>query len=70
MSILAADIQSTRLTKTPLPVYELLSMTPQSIEEIVEKSSQKLSEVLSILTELEINGLVEGLPGKLYRKSL
>jgi DNA processing protein len=61
---------SNGLTNTQQAVYEVLSESPQSIENIVNKSKQKLNLVLSILTELEIKGLVERLPGKLYRRSL
>ena len=60
---------SNALTNTQQAVYEVLSESPQSIENIVNKSKQKLNLVLSVLTELEIKGLVEGLPGRLYRRS-
>lgn len=62
-------LKSNALTNTQQAVYEVLSESPQTVESIVNKSEQKLSFVLSILTELEIKGLVEGLPGRLYRRS-
>lgn len=64
-----ASFISNALTNTQQAVYEVLSESPQSIENIVNKSKQKLNLVLSVLTELEIKGLVEGLPGRLYRRS-
>ncbi len=57
------------LTNTQQAVYEVLSESPQNVENIVIKSGYPLSVVLGILTELEIKGLVAGLPGKLYRRS-
>ncbi len=61
--------EASPLTNTPSGVYEVLSAHPQSVEALATQSGKNMAEVLSILTELEINGLVEGLPGKLYRKS-
>lgn len=60
--------QSNGLTNTQQGVYEVLSESPQSVENIVHESGCSLNGVLAILTELEIEGLVEALPGKLYRR--
>lgn len=61
--------QANGLTNTQQAVYEVLSESPQNVENIVIKSGHPLQAVLGILTELEIKGLVAGLPGKLYRRS-
>ncbi len=45
-------------------VLSVLSSYPQHVEEIFAKINKPPFEILSILTELEIKGLVENLPGK------
>lgn len=68
-TVQSANSQVNGLTNTQQAVYEVLSESPQNVENIVIKSGYPLSVVLGILTELEIKGLVAGLPGKLYRRS-
>ncbi len=55
---------SLELTEEEEEVLELLSPYPQHIEEIFIKTDKPSFEVLSILTDLELKGLVEILPGK------
>lgn len=45
-------------------ILSILSSYPQHVEEIFEKIDKPPFEVLSILTELELKGLIENLPGK------
>ncbi len=49
-------------------VLEHLSGSPLSIDEIVYLSGLSTVEVARILTELELEGLVERLPGNFYRR--
>jgi DNA processing protein len=52
------------LTEEEKEILSLLSSYPQHVEEIFAKVNKSPFEVLSILTELELKGLVENLPGK------
>ena len=47
-------------------IYSLLSLNPILIDEIVTKTALPLSEILEILTILELNGYVTQLPGQKY----
>lgn len=50
-------------------VYELLNDTPQFIDNIVSESQLSMSQVLSLLTELEIVGLVVSHSGGRYTRA-
>ncbi len=52
------------ITEEEKEILSLLSPYPQHIEEIFTKINKTPFEVLSILTELELKGLIENLPGK------
>ena len=52
------------ITDDEKEILSLLSPYPQHIEEIFTKVNKPPFEVLSILTELELKGLIENLPGK------
>ncbi|MGI6587721.1 MAG: DNA-processing protein DprA [Peptococcia bacterium] len=47
-------------------IFDLISWEPVNIEFILEKHIQNREEVLRILLELELNGLIRQLPGKYY----
>ena len=47
-------------------VYNLISWEPVNIEFILEKNIQNQEEVLRVLLELELKGLIKQLPGKYY----
>lgn len=52
------------LSEEEKEIFSLLSSYPTHIEEILAKINKPPFEVLSILTELELKGVVESLPGK------
>ena len=45
---------------------ELLSAKPQHVELLLPKTELTMYELLSIMTELEIYGLVKAYPGKQF----
>ncbi|MDP3786368.1 MAG: DNA-processing protein DprA [Candidatus Omnitrophota bacterium] len=47
-------------------VFNAMAEEPKSVDEIVDEAALAASETLSCLTRLELKGLVERLPGKLY----
>ncbi|MCL1845361.1 MAG: DNA-processing protein DprA [Defluviitaleaceae bacterium] len=49
-------------------VYDTLSFDPAGIDMIVEKTGHDFGNVMLVLTQLEIKGLVEKLPGARYIK--
>ncbi len=62
-------------TKPPAPlflselqrsIYELMEAEPQSVDLLTQKSGHPVHKVLSALTQLEVYGLVESLPGHNY----
>ncbi|MCS7278914.1 MAG: DNA-processing protein DprA [Thermodesulfobacteriaceae bacterium] len=48
-------------------ILNLITNYPKHIEEITSDTSIPFFEILSILTELEIKGLIKSLPGKYYQ---
>jgi len=63
------DSQKNKIEEVPLSeeekeVISLLSPYPQHIEEVIEKTEIPAFELLAIITELELKGIVETLPGK------
>lgn len=55
-----------QLTATARTVYDTISETPVFMDEVVMKSGLNAGEVLSSLTELELYGYIERLPGNRY----
>ena len=58
-----------RLTPGQRDVYSLLEGLPCPADEIIRQSGRKSHEILSILMELELMGLVRAYPGRLYGKA-
>ena len=54
------------LTPEELAVYKLLSPYPEHIDTIVRKTAIEPGKLLSILLQLELNGMVRQLPGKRF----
>lgn len=52
------DKLSVKLTKEEEEIYNLICEYPKTINEIIGKSVYNISQVLTILTSLEINGLI------------
>ena len=47
-------------------IYELVEATPQSVDLLTQRSGEPVHKVLSALTQLEVYGLVDALPGHNY----
>jgi DNA processing protein len=47
-------------------VYELLRENPLQVDEVIEQSGLNAAEVLEILLDLELQGYLRQLPGKVY----
>jgi DNA processing protein len=54
------------MTPEELAVYKLLSPYPEHIDTIVRKTTVEPGKLLSILLQLELNGMVKQLPGKRF----
>jgi DNA processing protein len=54
------------LTPEELAVHKVLSPYPEHIDTIVRKTTIKPGKLLSILLQLELNGMVKQLPGKRF----
>jgi DNA processing protein len=54
------------LSPEELAVYKLLSPYPEHIDTIVRKTAIEPGKLLSILLQLELNGMVKQLPGKRF----
>ena len=57
------------LKGTPLIIYNILSLEPIYIDDLAQKMNLTTSEVLTVLLELEMDGIVKSLPGKYYVRS-
>lgn len=55
------------LNADELKIVKLLSTYPTPLEEILEGTGMPLSQLLSLLTELELKNIVISLPGKFYQ---
>lgn len=60
----AANLSAAQLT-----VWEALSAEATSVAELEVRTGMATSVLFSVLTELELEGLIESLPGKRYRRS-
>lgn len=54
------------LEKQYKDIYNLISYTPQNIQQISIKSKRKISDINQKLTILELEGLIKSLPGNNY----
>jgi len=57
------------LSQEEKKILSLLSWEPQNIELLIKNSEMAAREVISILTNLEIKGLIKQLPGKMFVKN-
>lgn len=67
------EVQDTMLLLTPdeQAVYDILDWSPRRVEELIEKTGWAPGKMQTVLTLLELHGLVEQLPGRQFiRKSL
>ena len=60
------EIITEQLTEDTLTVYHTISDTPVFIDSIAQATGLSAGIILSSLTELELFGLIETLPGKKY----
>lgn len=58
------------LTELAKKVYDILGSEPLHVDEIADKMQLNASDVLSVLTELELYDLVQSLSGRRYKLSL
>ncbi len=61
-----SEIDTEQLTEDTLTVYHTISDTPVYIDTIAEVTELSTGTILSSLTELELYGYIEKLPGKKY----
>lgn len=54
------------LSQTEKPVYEQLSDEPQHIDDLVEQCRIPVSQLMAVLLNLELKGIIKQLPGKLF----
>ncbi len=64
-----AEILSDELSLEQKTILECIEEQPCHVEEIMAHSGMTMQEVLAILSELEIYGVIEALPGKQFAKT-
>ena len=73
--LMPAAVKIPRMVKAPLPpdmdpsaaiLYRLLDRAPKHLEELVEQSGEPVSQVLRVLTSLEMAGVAEVSAGRRY----
>lgn len=57
------------LKGTQYTIYNILSLEPIYIDDLAQKVNLTTSEVLTVLLEMEMDGIVKSLPGKYYIRS-
>lgn len=57
-----------RISNRAKVLFSCLQKTPLHIDDLIVSSKMDSSKVLQAITELELNGLVVGLPGRKYKK--
>ena len=61
-------LETKGLTPEGQKIFELLEINPLHIDHLIQKSGLQSNQVSSLLLELELNGLVKQLPGKMFIK--
>lgn len=62
------DVPSIELSQEERKILECLSQYPTHFENLLAQTGFDLPQLLSLLTELELKGLVKSLPGKFYQR--
>ena len=62
-----AQLEEIALTQTAKALYYTLEAAPLDCDQLVERTGLAVSEIMSALTELELNDLAEILPGGRFR---
>ena len=63
------EISSERLTSAAFSVYDTISDTPIHVNEIKERLGMSMPQLLSALSELQMNGYITALPGRRYKRN-
>ncbi len=61
------EIFEVKLSPKEKEILKLISSSPKNLEELTSEVPLPLFEILSILTDLELKGLIKSLPGKYYQ---
>jgi DNA processing protein len=59
----------THLAPQERRVLDVLALGPEQVDEVASRLAQPAAETLAVLTSLEIRGLVEQEPGKVFRRA-
>ena len=51
-------------------IFNIIAKEPINVDEICKKTGKQIAEINSIITMLELDGFIEGLPGKVYREKI
>jgi len=62
------DATSLELSYEERKILECLSHYPMHLENLLAETCYELPQLLSLLTELELKGLIKSLPGKFYQR--
>ena len=62
------ETQEIQLSQDERKILECLTQYPTHLEELLADTGYDLSQLLSLLTELELKGLIKSLPGKFYQR--
>lgn len=62
------DVASLEVSQEERRILECLSQYPTHLENLLAQTGFDLPQLLSLLTELELKGLVKSLPGKFYQR--
>lgn len=54
------------MTEDEKPVMSLLSDQPLHVDSLAQRAERSVNEMLIVLFDLEMRGLVKQLPGKMY----
>lgn len=52
-----------------LPIFKIISVEPKNFDEIQSETGAQTDELLILLTEMELHGLIEQSEGELYRRT-
>ncbi len=62
------EATSLELSQEERKILECLSQYPRHLENLLTETGYELPKLLSLLTELELRGLIKSLPGKFYQR--
>lgn len=64
------DDPKIKLLDNERKIYEILSLEAKQFDEILDESKMEIQELMSVITTMELSGIIKQLPGQKYTKTM